>query len=254
MIVKRSVRGGLMHKEFITVFREPKHMFSYFSIALAMPFMVYCCYTLFDTLLYNAFSIKFGFGLALMVILVFTILTNTFCATNVTRDGISALKAKIFPVKASKILSAKVRFCFIISSLSVIASAAVLYFFVGLKLNDVLLAMGIGIIFSLSQIMIATKMDLKHAVLTASAEEIAKSSNRTIAKVITVGLFFALLIGIVTLFISLFVGKTPSFLGGFEIKQSYRQLAPLTIAGRYFIFSWIYYSVGTEKAFHKLVR
>jgi ABC-2 type transport system permease protein len=253
-IKKRSVRGGLMHKEFITVFREPKHMFSYFSIALAMPFMVYCCYTLFDTLLYNAFRLKFGFGLALMVILVFTILTNTFCATNITRDGISALKAKIYPIKASKILSAKVNFCFIISSLSVIASAAVLYFVTKLELSDVLMAAGISIIFSLSQILLATKMDLKHAVLTASAEEIAKSSNRTIAKVITVGLFFALLIGIVTLFISLFVGKTPSFLGGFEIKQSYRQLAPLTIAGVYFIFSWIYYSVGTEKAFHKLVR
>lgn len=253
-IRRRSVRGGLMHKEFINVFREPKHMFSYFSIALAMPFMVYCCYTLFDTLLFNAFSLRFGFGLALMVILVFTILTNTFCATNVTRDGISALKAKIFPIKASKILSAKVHFCFIISSLSIIASAAVLYFFVKLKLEDVLLAMGIGIVFSLSQILIATKMDLKHAVLTASPAEIAKSSNRTIVKVISVGLFFALIIGIVTLFISLFAGKSPSFLGGFKIEQSYKILAPIIISGVYFIFSWLYYTIGIEKAFRKMVR
>ena len=253
-IVRRSVRGGLMHKEFITVFREPRHMFSYFSIALAMPFMVYCCYTLFDTLLYNAFSLRFGFGLALMVILVFTILTNTFCATNVTRDGLSALKAKIFPVRAAKILSAKVGFCFIISSLSVIASAAVLYFFVGLDLNDVLLAAVISVIFSLSQILIATKMDLKHALLTASAAEIARSSNKTIAKVISVGLFFALIIGIVTLFISLFAGSSLSFLNGFEIKHSYKQLAPIAIAGVYFVFASLYYLIGIEKAFRKLVR
>lgn len=253
-IKKRSVRGGLMHKEFITVFREPKHMFSYFSIALAMPFMVYCCYTLFDTLLYNAFRLKFGFGLALMVILVFTILTNTFCATNITRDGISALKAKIYPIKASKILSAKVNFCFIISSLSVIASAAVLYFVTKLELSDVLMAAGISIIFSLSQILLATKMDLKHAVLTASPAEIAKASNRTVAKVITVGLFFALLIGITTLFVSLFAGKSPSFLHGIEIKPSYRQIVPIAISGIYFIFSWLYYAIGIEKHFRKLVR
>ena len=253
-IKKRSVRGGLMHKEFITVFREPKHMFSFFSIALAMPFMVYCCYTLFDTLLYNAFRLKFGFGLALMVILVFTILTNTFCATNITRDGISALKAKIYPIKASKILSAKVNFCFIISSLSVIASAAVLYFVTKLELSDVLMAAGISIIFSLSQILLATKMDLKHAVLTASPAEIAKASNRTVAKVITVGLFFALLIGITTLFVSLFAGKSPSFLHGIEIKPSYRQIVPIAISGIYFIFSWLYYAIGIEKRFRKLVR
>lgn len=253
-IRKRSVRGGLMHKEFITVFREPRHMFSYFSIALAMPFMVYCCYTLFDTLLFNALGLRFGFGLALMIVLVFTILTNTFCATNVTRDGLSALKAKIFPVRASKILSAKVYFCFIISSLSVIASAAVMHLFLGLALNDALLVGGIGVIFSLSQILIATKMDLKHAVLTASAADIARASGRTVAKTITVGLFFAMIIGIVTLFISLFAGTSPSFLGGFPIKESYRQLAPIAISAVYFVFGWLYYIVGIEKAFRKLVR
>jgi hypothetical protein len=97
-------------------------------------------------------------------------------------------------------------------------------------------------------------MDLKHAVLTASPAEIAKASNRTVAKVITVGLFFALLIGITTLFVSLFAGKSPSFLHGIEIKPSYRQIVPIAISGIYFIFSWLYYAIGIEKRFRKLVR
>ena len=189
-----------------------------------------------------------------MIILVFTILTNTFCATNVTRDGITALKAKIFPIKASKILYAKVYFCFVISSLSVIASTAILYFFIGLSLPDTLLVGGIGVVFSLAQILIATRMDLNHAVLTASAAEIARSSSRTIAKTITVGLFFAIVIGIGTLFISLFAGTSPSFLKGFEIKEIYKQLFPIAISAAYFIFSWLYYTVKIEKSFKKLVR
>ena len=268
MIKCRSVLGGLVRKEFISVFREPKHMFSYFSIALSMPFMVFCCYNLFDTLILHAIGLRFQFALALTVILVFTILTNTFCATNITRDGLTALKAKMFPVKASKILFAKVWFCSIISSLSVAASAAAIYLSVNLtkvdgayslgsafKLNDILVVAGIGLIFSLSQILIATRMDLNHALLTASPSEIARVSNRTIAKTITLGLIFALTIGLVSIFVSLFAGKTtPDFLFSIEIKTSYTYLIPLAIAAFYFFISALYYTVRIEKSFKKLVR
>ncbi len=255
MIRRRTVLGGLMRKEFVSVFREPKHMFSYFSIALSMPFMVYCCYTLFDTLILNAIGLRFEFSLALTVILVFAILTNTFCATNITRDGLTALKAKMFPVKASKILFAKVWFCCIISSLSVIASTVVLYLTANFSPKNTLIVAAIGLIFSLSQILIATRMDLNHALLTASPSEIARVSNRTIAKTITLGLFFALIIGILSLFVAVFAGKTtPSFLFSIDVKESYTYLVPLAIAVFYFFISLLYYSVRIEKSFKKLVR
>ncbi len=268
MIRRRSVLGGLMRKEFISVFREPKHMFSYFSIALSMPFMVYCCYTLFDALIFNAIGLRFEFSLALMVILVFTILTNTFCATNITRDGLTALKAKMFPVKASKILFAKVLFCGIISSLSVLASTAVIYLTSNLKnidgvmtltekfkLTDILIVAAIGLIFSLSQILVATRMDLNHAILTATPSEIARVSNKTIAKTITLGLSFALIIGVLSIFIALFAGQTtPDFLFSIHVKESYIRLIPLAIAVFYFLISLLYYSVRIEKSFKKLVR
>lgn len=268
MIKRRSVLGGLMRKEFISVFREPKHMFSYFSIALSMPFMVYCCYTLFDTLIFNAIGFRFEFSLALMVILVFTILTNTFCATNITRDGLTALKAKMFPIKASKILFAKVLFCGIISSLSVLASTAVIFLTSNLKkvdgtfsltdnfkLTDIIVVAAIGLIFSLSQILIATRMDLNHALLTASPSEIARVSNKTIAKTITLGLFFALIIGVLSIFIALFAGQTtPDFLFSIDVKESYTHIIPLAIAVFYFFISLLYYSVRIEKSFNKLVR
>ena len=98
--VVRKPLASLIHKEFISVFRTPKHLFSYFSIATAMPVMVYCCYTLFKSLIDNAIGLKVNFALALLVLLIFNILTNTFCATNVTRAGLAALKAKMYPIKA----------------------------------------------------------------------------------------------------------------------------------------------------------
>ena len=251
---KRGVTSSLLRKEFVTVYREPKYLFSYFAIAFAMPFMIYCCYTLFETLIFNALGRGFEFSLALLVVLVFGILTNTFCATNITRDGKSALKAKSFPVKASKLLFSKVLFCSIISSLSVLGSVAMLYFTVGMTPFNAVITCVIGLVFSFSQILIATRTDLNCAVVDASPEEVARTSDRTIAKVVTVGLFFAVIIGFVTFFVSVFAGTAPAFLKGFEVKEVYVYFIPAIIALIYFGASLVYYLVNIEKAFSKLTK
>lgn len=251
---KRNVTASLLRKEFVTVYREPKYLFSYFTIAFAMPFMIYCCYTLFETLIFNALGRGFEFSLALLVVLVFGILTNTFCATNITRDGKSALKAKSFPVKASKLLFSKVLFCSIISSLSVVGSVAMLYFTVGMTPFNAGIVCAIGLVFSFSQILIATRTDLNCAVVDASPEEVARTSDRTIAKVVSIGLFFAVIIGLVTFFVSVFAGTAPEFLQGFDIKESYVYIIPAAIALFYFLASLVYYLVNIEKAFSKLTK
>ena len=251
---KRGVTSSLLRKEFVTVYREPKYLFSYFAIAFAMPFMIYCCYTLFETLIFNALGRGFEFSLALLVVLVFGILTNTFCATNITRDGKSALKAKSFPVKASKLLFSKVLFCSIISSLSVVGSVAMLYFTVGMTPLNAAVTCVIGLVFSFSQILIATRTDLNCAVVDASPEEVARTSDRTIAKVVSIGLFFAVIIGLVTFFASVFAGTAPAFLKGFEVKEVYVYFIPAIIALIYFGASLVYYLVNIEKAFSKLTK
>ncbi len=251
---QRGVTASLLRKEFVTVYREPKYLFSYFTIAFAMPFMIYCCYTLFETLIFNALGRGFEFSLALLVVLVFGILTNTFCATNITRDGKSALKAKSFPVKASKLLFSKVLFCSIISSLSVLGSVAMLYFTVGMTRFNAVVTCGLGLMFSVSQILIATRTDLNCAVVDASPEEVARTSDRTIAKVVSVGLFFAVLIGFVTFFVSVFAGTAPEVLKGFEVKEVYVYLFPAVIALFYFGAALVYYLVNIEKAFSKLTK
>ena len=257
-MICRSVTGSLLRKEFITVYREPKYLFSYFTIAVAMPFMVYCCYTLFEQLIQNALPEDMAatavFPLTLIVVLVFTILTNTFCATNITRDGKSALKAKSFPIKASKLLFSKVLFCGIISSLSVIGSILVLYFTADLTPLHAILSGVICLMFSLAQILIATRTDLNHAVVDASPEVVAKTSDRTVAKVISIGLVLAILIGFITFFASVFAGIASEFLNGFEISELYVYIIPGAIALIYFVSSILHYYVNIEKAFSKLTK
>ena len=245
---------ALIKKEFITVFRSPKYLFSYFSIAMAMPFMIFSCYTLFETLLVNAIGRSYELALTLMVLLVFGILTNTFCATNITRDGTGALKAKIFPMRPSKIILAKVIFCSIVSSLSVILSGAFLWYKANVSLNSMLIATGIGIIFSFGEILTATRSDLNRARVTSGPAEAEKASNRTIAKTIVVGLIFAAVISLASLLISIFAGTSLDILGGIKVHDCYTYVIPLVISLLYLTVSALYCFVNLKKAFNKLVR
>ena len=95
-------------------------------------------------------------------------MTNTFCTTNITRDGRTALKSKMFPVKACKLMFAKVLFCAIVSSAAVAASTLVLIITSlfeegGLAVKEALLCGLVAFLFSMAQIFIATRMDLNHA-------------------------------------------------------------------------------------------
>jgi hypothetical protein len=250
---------ALVKKEFISVFREPKHLFSYFAIATAMPVMVYFCYALFETLIRNALGLKVDFALALLVLLIFSILTNTFCATNVTRDGRTALKSKTFPVKASKLMLAKVLFCAIVSTAAVVASTLVLIFTSlpqqgGLKVLEALLCGLVAFLFSMAQIFIATRMDLNHAKVEASLAEAEKISNRTVSKVVFLGLVLALVFGVSAMCISIFAKMSSvSFIANLHLKEWYAYGLPVLGSLLYFLFGLFYYARGIEKSFDSLV-
>ena len=256
-IFRTSKLSALIRKEFISVFREPQNLFSYFAIATAMPIMVYSCYTLFESLVYNALGFNISFALALIVILIFSILTNTFCATNVSRDGELALKVKMYPVKASKILLAKVLFCSIVSSLSVLGSTALLYAAKEIEIGreDLIIIAASGVLFSLSQIFFATRLDLNHAKVMASAQEIESESNRTIAKTVFVGLILALVAGATSLLVTIFASSdlVKDYIP-FELKPEYAYYFPMAVVVAYFLFSIIYYSFLIERRYRKLVR
>lgn len=250
----RSPLVSLVYKEFISVFRDPKHLFSYFSIATAMPVMVYCCYTLFESLIKNAIGLSVNFPLALLVLLIFSILTNTFCATNITRDGRTALNAKLFPVKTTTLLLAKVLFCGIVSSLAIIASAVVLAAATSLLWTDALICALIGLAFSMSQIFIATRMDLNHAKVMASPAEIEKISNRTVSKVVFLGLILALVMGLLSLLISVFATATSiDFIAKLNLQPWYAYLLPAVGSLLYLGCALLYYTYKIEKSFDHLI-
>jgi hypothetical protein len=189
------------------------------------------------------------FPLALITVLIFSILTNTFCATNVSRDGEAAMKVKIFPKKASTILLAKVLLCAAVSSLSILASLSVLVVFAELSLLDALAAALIALAFSLAQIFVATRMDLGGARLSSSLGEMRRRNDVTVAKVVTLGIVLALVSG--TLSVASYVlslGSTVSFIEELGLTRAHAYVLPATVSALYLGAALAYYYVGIEKS------
>lgn len=238
---------ALLQKEFILVYREPRYVFSFFAMAMAMPVMIYSCFTLFETLIQYAVGIKVSFSLALMISLIFCLLTNTFCATNISRDGLATLKNKVLPVSAKRLLLAKVVFCATVSVASMLISALVLVLFCNFPILEALLLFALGSVFAFSHILIATRMDLNHAVVSNHESVVnERVANHTMSKTVVVGLLFALVIGVCAL-VFYFLGKA----GAVAPWLSY--LLPVLIALLYLGVALSYYIFRLEKSFHELV-
>lgn len=239
---------SLIKKEFITVFRTPSYTFSYFSIAAAMPVMIYCCYTLFEALVENAIGLSPTFALSLFIVLVFGVLTNTFCATNISRDGLSALTAKTLPLKPSRILFSKVLFSAMVSTLSVVVSTVILIVTTKLTPLDGLAVGLIGIAFTLSQILLATRMDLDGAILSAGEDARERAAQKTVAKVVVIGLILATLAGLSSLASAMLAGG-----GVFLAGEALAYVLPSSVALLYLLFSLFYYTNKIDLSFNSLI-
>lgn len=191
---RHSAFYALFKKEFLEVLRTPSYAFSCFSVALALPLMVYACMEIGSSLVKRLVGIALDAELALLLLLLFGALTNMFCSTNISREGKLFLSSKGLPVGYGQIIGAKTLFCLSINALSQGAAALLLWLTGHLIWQESLLLFAVGSCFSLSQICFATRFDLTHARFSSWDEE-ARESGGTASACILVGLFLAFLGG-----------------------------------------------------------
>ena len=218
---------------------------------MSMPIMVYCCFSLFQTLILNTLGFTANFALALSTVLIFAVLTNTFCATNVTRDGLGILKMKTLPISVYKILFSKVLFCAIVSSFAVVISCVFLTIASSLPFIDCLICIVIGLTFTLAQIFIATKLDLTHAKISMSDLEVEDQSSKTLSKVVLLGGFLTIVTSAICVFFALFASGT-QFADNSTLLNVLTYLIPSLIGIIYLICSAFYFRANIEKCFKKL--
>lgn len=186
---------ALLKKEFFIIFRTPSYMFSYFSIAILMPLMVYSCMSIGSSLVVKLVALDCNVELALFLTLLFGALTNVFCATNISRDGLMFYTIKAMPVDYKQIFMSKVVLCLIVTALSQIASAVVLLAFGYIEWYVALLLIAVGSAFGFVNICVATRYDFNHARFSTDDDGEIKESSGAVSVIIVLGLIISFVVG-----------------------------------------------------------
>jgi len=200
---KHNVFTTLIKKEFNEVYRSYNYSYQYFSVAILMPLMVVLCTNVASGLLTKLLFVDVNFELCIFIIAIFGVLTNTFCATNVSREGQLFMSVKAMPIKPHIVIYAKVVFCMIVSFVSVLLASTALFVFKYLTLVQALVALVVGTCLAFAQICFATKIDFKNPQFSSDDDVEIKESNSTISAILFVGLLIAVAMGLLIVFFAI---------------------------------------------------
>lgn len=192
---KRNTISTLILKEFKVVLRTPSYAFQYFATAVTLPFMAYICANLMQSMMKTITIFDCNFAIIIFVMAMFSILTNTFCTTNISRDGNMFAMLKTMPVTAKQVVHAKVIFCMIVSSVSVLATVAVMFATGMLVWWQAIVVFFIGLALSFAEIAFSTKRDLKSPAFPQSATQEITESNSNSSMTTLVGLILSVIVG-----------------------------------------------------------
>lgn len=191
---------SLVCRELIEIIRKPSFAFSLFVIAVDLPILVYISADILNSLVFNLVYIDLSFLISFFVILMFALLANTFCASNISREGKNFGRLSMLPLSVKQILLPKILVCFTVSFFSVLASVIVL---IGTGMVSLLQGLGIWFVVEcicLAENLFATKYDLRHPKLTNGirAEGNLSTPSMTATTILAFLLSLALMGGIFT--------------------------------------------------------
>lgn len=191
---------SLINREFINVLRTPSYTFSYFAIVLSLPLMIVVTSSLLISMIKNLTLLDFNFQVVLCTFCMYSILLNSFCSNNISRDGRFFYLMKTYPVSPKEVILSKILFCSISSFVSILISGIAIWATGQLPFTKVLAVMIISIVLNFSIICLATRKDL-NTIKHARGSENPSSTNF----VIFLGLVFAVGFTIVAFLLSIWL-------------------------------------------------
>lgn len=198
---QRSVGFALLKKEFLTIFRTSSYTFSYFSVAIVMPLMVYFCLSLADSMVRSLVGVNTSLELSIVLTLLFGALTNTFCATNISRDGMMFYSVKAMPVSAKTVMFSKVLLCLLIACISNMLNAVIICATGYVSFGQCLLVTFVGIAIAFAQICFATRADLNRPHFPQDESGEIKQSGDLVSQIIVIGLLSVFVFGGLLLYV-----------------------------------------------------
>ncbi len=237
---------ALLEKEFLLVLRTPSYAFQYFSVAITMPLMIYFCMGIGSDLLSGLIMMESNFELALFLLLVFGGLTNTFCATNISREGPAFCALKSTPIPWKEFIGVKMLFCSLITVLSMTVSVIIIATGGFLKPWECAVLFFIALILAEAQICFATRKDLDRPNFSDDDDCEVRESNTTVSTIIIATLLTSVIIGGISLYAAIFYGNQNKDVSGAIVGIAFGIAVALLVA------CVTYLCVGIEKKFKQL--
>lgn len=247
-IKKHNGVQALLLKEFITVLRTPGYAFQYFATTISLPFMVYICVQLLSSMAKELFATNCSYAIAVFVVTMFGLLTNTFCATNVSRDGKMYAMLKTMPIKVEQLIGCKLLFCGIVSFVSVFVSSLALCIGSLLTVGETVFVFLNGLLFSFSGIAFATKKDMKSPCFPSNENDEVTDSNSNLSTMILIGLIVSAVSGIGSIILSVVVGLKASTGWAMFASMGFESLITVVV----FALSMVYLFKGLKKVYYEV--
>lgn len=247
-IKKHNGVQALLLKEFITVLRTPGYAFQYFATTISLPFMVYICVQLLNSMAKGLFATNCSYAIAVFVVTMFGLLTNTFCATNISRDGKMYAMLKTMPIKVEQLIGCKLLFCGIVSFISVFVSSLALCIGSLLTVGETVFVFINGLLFSFAGIAFATKKDMKSPCFPSTENDEVTDSNSNLSTMILIGLIVSAVSGIGSIIISVVVGLKSSVGWAMFASMGFESLITAVV----FALSMVYLFKGMKKVYYEV--
>ena len=245
-----SPLAALVKKEFLIILRTPTYAFAYFATTFTLPFMVYVCANLMRSMvatLPNVALINCDFEIAIFVIAMFSVLTNTFCTSNISRDGKMFSMLKTMPVDGRLVVKAKLLFCSVVSVASVLVSCIVLLCVSYLNWWQALVIFAVASLLDIAEIAFATKRDLAKPHLPQNDRDEVTEDNNNVSAVTLLGLVCAVLLGGGALAMSLILSLLYTNTLALTVTMTFVFIAVILV----FILSLVYLFRDLEDNFYK---
>ena len=193
------------------------------------------------------FATECNYAIAVFVVTMFGLLTNTFCATNVSRDGRMYAMLKTLPVKVEEVIGSKLIFSGVVSVISVMASSFSLLIGNLLTFGEAVFVFANGLLFSFAGIAYATKKDMVTPCFPSTENDEVTDSNSNLSTLILIGLIVSAISGVGSILISVVLGLKYSTRIAMLVSMLFESV--LTVA--VFVFAVIYLFKGLRKVYYE---
>lgn len=236
----RTPAMAVFKREFTEIFRSSNYSFQYLCMAVAAPVMVFYCNKLAAVMGENTIGSVIVPALTMMVMLIFVSIILSFAASSVSREGENFYLTKISPVSFRMQVMVKLGLYMLVSTISSLITAVVVWLTGQVELWAAASAFGISFMISVAITCFAVRLDTSKPQFAVGGDGELSVGNISTFITLFIGFLISVLYGLFGMVGIFLWGETMTFaiLGG--------------VSGVLMIAAVLWLMIGLEKRYSRI--